>query len=87
MRGGGIQFCQTRKTFDVVQDEENATDHTLVHCKFIDWDKVRAIYDKDEIVRLEVNGFNRGGLLVEGEGIHGFVPVSHLTESEQYTGR
>lgn len=68
------------ENYHVVEDEEAANDHTLVHCKFIDWDKVRAIYEKDEIVRLEVNGFNRGGLLVEGEGIHGFVPISHLTE-------
>ncbi|MBA4318562.1 MAG: 30S ribosomal protein S1, partial [Flavobacterium sp.] len=29
---------------------------------------------------LDVYGFNRGGLLVKGDGIQGFVPVSHLVE-------
>jgi small subunit ribosomal protein S1 len=29
---------------------------------------------------LDVYGFNRGGLLVKGDGIQGFVPVSHLVD-------
>jgi small subunit ribosomal protein S1 len=29
---------------------------------------------------LTVTGFNRGGLLVEGDGLYGFVPFSHLVE-------
>ncbi len=44
----------------------------------VDWDRIRQVYDQDEIVQLVVKGYNRGGLLVEGEGIQGFVPVSHL---------
>lgn len=46
----------------------------------VDWDHVQQMYAEDEIVRLEVYGFNRGGLLVRGDGIQGFVPVSHLVE-------
>jgi small subunit ribosomal protein S1 len=46
----------------------------------VDWDHVRNLYDHDEIVSLEVQGYNRGGLLVQGEAIQGFVPVSHLVE-------
>jgi small subunit ribosomal protein S1 len=42
------------------------------------WDRIINIYQEDEIVMLRVQGHNRGGLLVQGEGIHGFVPVSHL---------
>jgi len=37
-------------------------------------------YIQDEILQMKVIGGNRGGLLVEGEGVTGFVPVSHLLE-------
>lgn len=46
----------------------------------VDWDKVQASYDQDEVLELSVQGFNRGGLLVGGDGVQGFVPVSHLIE-------
>lgn len=48
------------------------------------WNQVKDLYMQDLIVDLIVTGHNRGGLLVEGEGIFGFVPVSHLVE---ITGR
>lgn len=43
-----------------------------------DWERARRIYDEDQIVALRVSGHNRGGLLVETDGLHGFVPFSHL---------
>jgi small subunit ribosomal protein S1 len=46
----------------------------------IDWMKVQEIFSKDQVVTLEITGFNRGGLLVAGSGVHGFVPISHLLE-------
>jgi len=46
----------------------------------IDWENAKRIFSQDEVVLLDVYGFNRGGLLVKGEGIQGFVPVSHLVE-------
>ncbi len=46
----------------------------------IDWEVVRDLFDSDQVVRLEITGFNRGGLLVAGSGLHGFVPISHLLE-------
>lgn len=46
----------------------------------VDWDFVQGVYERDEIITLRVQGFNRGGLLVQGKGIQGFVPVSHLIE-------
>jgi len=45
-----------------------------------DWNEVRDLYHQDRIVELQVTGYNRGGVLVEGEGIYGFVPYSHLVE-------
>lgn len=46
----------------------------------IDWPFVERLYEQDEIVSLKVHGFNRGGLLVQGCGVQGFVPVSHLID-------
>ncbi len=45
-----------------------------------DWNQIKSLYHGDEIVALTVTGFNRGGLLVEGNGLFGFVPFSHLVE-------
>ncbi|NJN79201.1 MAG: S1 RNA-binding domain-containing protein [Anaerolineales bacterium] len=63
----------------------------------VNWNQAQDLYQKDKIVELKVTGHNRGGLLVEGEGLNGFVPFSHLiefckTESveidfESYVGR
>jgi len=48
------------------------------HNQSIDWDCAKAIYEQDQVVIMEVTGFNRGGLLVQNNGIQGFVPISHL---------
>lgn len=46
----------------------------------VDWKWVEKLYTQDETISLVVTGYNRGGLLVEGVNIHGFVPVSHLVQ-------
>jgi small subunit ribosomal protein S1 len=43
-----------------------------------DWAAARELYESDGIADLSVTGVNRGGLLVEGEHIRGFIPLSHL---------
>jgi small subunit ribosomal protein S1 len=45
-----------------------------------DWGKAGRLYHQDEIIEMQVTSFNRGGLLVEGEGLNGFVPCSHLVD-------
>ena len=45
-----------------------------------DWNGVRELYHQDRIVDLLVTGYNRGGVLVEGDGLYGFVPYSHLVD-------
>ena len=42
------------------------------------WDEVQRIFDAGEIVEIVPYDANRGGLLVELEGIRGFLPVSQL---------
>lgn len=46
----------------------------------IDWVRVRRFEEDEEALECTVVSYNRGGLLVEGEGFHGFVPVSHLVD-------
>lgn len=46
--------------------------------KEIDWRYIKRLYEQDLVVHLEVSDHNRGGLLVAGENIQGFVPASHL---------
>lgn len=46
----------------------------------IDWAFAESIYKQDQVVTLTVSGYNRGGLLVEGAKLSGFVPYSHLVE-------
>ncbi len=55
-----------------------------------DWDTIKDLYANDRIVDMKVSGHNRGGLLVEKDGISGFIPFSHLIDlagKEQETNR
>lgn len=42
------------------------------------WDELQRIFDKQEIIEINPYDANRGGLLIEVEGIRGFLPVSQL---------
>jgi small subunit ribosomal protein S1 len=44
----------------------------------INWQYADQVQKNDEVVELKVQGYNRGGLLVQGEKLQGFVPLSHL---------
>lgn len=46
----------------------------------VDWERVQGMFQNDEVLNLQVYGYNRGGILVQGDGVQGFVPVSHLVE-------
>lgn len=46
----------------------------------LDWGWAMTLYRQDQIVTLTVSGYNRGGLLVTGNGLSGFVPCSHLLD-------
>ncbi|MFZ6028102.1 MAG: 30S ribosomal protein S1 [Chloroflexota bacterium] len=48
----------------------------------VNWPEAEQLYLQDETICMQVTGYNRGGLLVEGEGICGFVPISHLIDIE-----
>ncbi len=42
------------------------------------WIAAQRACDADEVLTLDVTGFNRGGLLIDWQGLHGFVPSSHM---------
>lgn len=42
------------------------------------WDELQRIFESGEVISIEPYDANRGGLLVELEGIRGFLPVSQL---------
>lgn len=42
------------------------------------WDELQRVFDDQEIIEISPYDANRGGLLVEMEGIRGFLPVSQL---------
>jgi small subunit ribosomal protein S1 len=45
-----------------------------------DWDALKELFSNDRIITMKVTGHNRGGLLVENDGLSGFIPFSHLIE-------
>jgi len=65
---------------DVIAGRPKTNSKKSVKTNEINWHKVQEIYTQDQVVTLEITGFNRGGLLVAGNNLHGFVPVSHLLE-------
>lgn len=42
------------------------------------WDELQRVFDAGEVIEIQPYDANRGGLLVELEGIRGFLPVSQL---------
>jgi small subunit ribosomal protein S1 len=72
----------------VLAEEESRTVHPAIKPqkieepakRSIDWERALRIYQQDGIIEMTVTGYNRGGLLVESEGLSGFVPCSHLVD-------
>lgn len=61
----------------ITQSPQTTTDPTT---SILNWEKILDVFLNDEIIVLDVIGYNRGGVLVSGEDMHGFVPCSHLID-------
>lgn len=48
------------------------------------WQMAHAYFESDEAVELAVTGYNKGGLLVQWNGLQGFVPASQLIDFPQF---
>lgn len=80
--GYGQQLTVGQKVTVSVIDPELEEGHALLSmrraAKDRGWDEVKRMFEAQEIVEVTPYDANRGGLLVELEGIRGFLPVSQL---------
>lgn len=80
--GHGQTLEQGQTVTASVIDPELEEGHALLSLKRAvkdrGWDEVQRIFDANEIIEINAYDANRGGLLVELEGIRGFLPVSQL---------
>jgi small subunit ribosomal protein S1 len=48
------------------------------------WEKLRQLEKEGKVVQVQINGFNRGGVTCDLEGLRGFIPRSQLQEGENH---
>jgi small subunit ribosomal protein S1 len=82
-----LPVCDDGWWASVLAEEESRVVPTIIRTQKEDaskpssnWERAMTLYRLDGIVEMKVTGFNRGGLLVEGDGLNGFVPCSHLVD-------
>ncbi len=78
----GQQLEEGQQVVTSVVDPELDEGHALLSmrraAKDRGWDELQRAFDSQEIIEISPYDANRGGLLVELEGIRGFLPVSQL---------
>lgn len=72
----------------LVIKEQNADGMVTVSSRALilrkSWDKVSKISRSGELIDVLANGFNRGGLTCDVEGLRGFIPRSQLEDGANY---
>lgn len=80
--GHGQQLEEGQQVVVSVVDPEMDEGHALLSmrraAKDRGWDELQKVFDNQGIIEISPYDANRGGLLVELEGIRGFLPVSQL---------
>jgi small subunit ribosomal protein S1 len=80
--GGGQQLQEGQTVVTSVVDPEMDEGFALLSmrraAKDRGWDELQRVFDNQEIIEVTPYDANRGGLLIELEGIRGFLPVSQL---------
>lgn len=80
--GFGQKLEEGEKVTTSVVDPEMDEGHALLSMKRAakdrGWDELQRLFDSQDIIDVSPYDANRGGLLVELEGIRGFLPVSQL---------
>jgi small subunit ribosomal protein S1 len=80
--GFGQKLEEGEKVTTSVVDPEMDEGYALLSMKRAvkdkGWDELQRVFDDQEIIEIVAYDANRGGLLVELEGIRGFLPVSQL---------
>ncbi len=79
-RGTEVEVLVTR--------EQNADGMVTVSARALalrqSWEKVRVLEKEGKLLQVKVNGFNRGGVTCDVEGLRGFIPRSQLQEGENH---
>ena len=72
----------------LVTREQNADGMVTISCRALElrksWDRVKEFEKQGKVVQVVVNGFNRGGVTCDLEGLRGFIPRSQLQEGENH---
>ena len=72
----------------LVTREQNADGMVTISARALalrqSWEKVRVLEKEGKVVQVKVNGFNRGGVTCDLEGLRGFIPRSQLQEGENH---
>tara|TARA_Y100001968_G_scaffold221178_1_gene204097 strand:- start:692 stop:1975 length:1284 start_codon:yes stop_codon:yes gene_type:complete len=72
----------------LVTREQNADGMVTISCRALalrkSWDKVQQLETEGKVVQVKINGFNRGGVTCDLEGLRGFIPRSQLAQGENH---
>ena len=72
----------------LVIKEQNADGMVTVSARALilrkSWENIRKLSKEGKIIEVLINGFNRGGLTCDVEGIRGFIPRSQLEDGSNY---
>ena len=80
LKGQSVEVLVTR--------EQDAEGIVTVSCRALSlrksWSRISEIAENGQTVQVKVNGFNRGGVTCDVEGLRGFIPRSQLWQKENY---
>jgi small subunit ribosomal protein S1 len=72
----------------LVTREQNADGMVTISARALalrqSWETVRNLAKNGKVVQVKVNGFNRGGVTCDLEGLRAFIPRSQLQDGEQH---
>ena len=72
----------------LVIKEQNADGMVTVSARALilrqSWEKVSSLSKNGELIQVLINGFNRGGLTCDVDGLRGFIPRSQLENGQDY---
>lgn len=72
----------------LVTREQNADGMVTISCRALElrksWSKVQQMEKEGKVAQVKVNGFNRGGVTCDLEGLRGFIPRSQLQNGENH---
>jgi small subunit ribosomal protein S1 len=72
----------------LVTREQNADGMVTISARALalrqSWERLRQLEKEGKVVSVRINGFNRGGVTCDLEGLRGFIPRSQLNEGENH---